>query len=98
MDNYRLQNITPSEKESCCITCIHAFIPLDFLLDENASPPQIYCNVNKDRTISGDILSEPFNYYDEEQLSAQENGWAKWASTHKVDFVGICDKFQKVKE
>lgn len=96
MDNYKLQQIIPSESENCCATCVHAFIPLDFLLAE--SMPEIYCNINKDRTISGDVLSEPFNYYDEQQLSAQENAWADWSKTHRVEFAGICDKFKKVKE
>ena len=95
MDNYKLQLITPSEEESCCATCLHSFVPLDFLLGEN--PPEIYCNVNKDRTISGDVLTEPFNYYSLHEMKAQEDGWARWSKTHKVEFAGICDKFEKVK-
>lgn len=96
MINYKVQDLVPSEKESCCATCVHAFVPLDFLLCENM--PEIYCNVNKDRTISGDILSEPFNYYDAHEMSIQEGAWADWAKSHTVKFAGICDKFKKVKE
>lgn len=92
MINYSVQDIIPTEKEKCCATCKHMFTPLDFLL---GSDPEVFCNVNKDRTISGDILTEPFNYYDKDEFSAQENAWSKWATNHKVDFAGICDSYER---
>lgn len=95
MINYRNQIVYPTEKDNACATCKHAFIPLDFLLSPDPKP-EIYCNVNKDRTISGDVLSEPFNYYDSKELTYQEDAWNKWASINKVDIAGICDLYERV--
>lgn len=94
MDNYKVQPINPTENDSFCSTCLHSFVPLDFLLGLNF--PEVYCNKNEDKPISGDIMTEPFNYYDGDQLSAQEDAWDLWSKTHKVDVAGICDTFQKV--
>lgn len=95
MINYRNQLINPTDETKCCTTCKHAFIPLDFLLEQNPNP-EVFCNVNKDKVISGDVLTEPFNYYDLKELTSQEDAWQKWASINKVDIAGICDLYERV--
>jgi hypothetical protein len=94
MINYKIQEIIPTEKEKCCATCKHMFAPIDFLI--LGSNPEIFCNLNKDRTISGDVLTEPFDYYNSDNFTAQEKAWAEWSSKNKVDLSGICDSYEGV--
>ena len=92
MENYKKVETEVTEKSENCINCCHCYIPNDFLLGFNL--PELYCNVNKNKPISGDIMDEPFNYYDTDIFLAQEEKWEEWGTQYKVDHNGICDLFK----
>ena len=76
-----------------CGNCVHCYIPEDFLL--GLSQPEFYCNKDKNKPLSGCVLSEPFNYYDKEKYDIQQNKWNTWAQKHKILPTEICDQFVK---
>ena len=84
---------TPTKDSVNCINCFHCYIPQDFLL--GLSPPELYCNLNKDRPVSGDILSEPFDYYDTVVYTTQCLDWDQWAGLNRVGLTNYCDKFER---
>jgi hypothetical protein len=95
MKNYTLSEEQITDKSNHCVNCCHCYIPSDFLM--KLTPVETYCNISKDKPLSGDILSEPFNYYDSEVYFAQEEKWEKWSKSHMVQYNGICDSFERAK-
>lgn len=95
MKNYQLTETEVTENSKHCLNCCHCFIPNDFMMGLNQA--EFYCNISKDKPLSGDILSEPFNYYDSDVYFVQEEKWEKWSELHKVQYDGGCDLFEKAK-
>ena len=90
----KLESETLPDKDSVnCINCQHCYIPQDFLLGFN--PPQLFCGLSGDRPLSGDVLSEPFEYYDENTYEEQYYRWVNWAEAHKVELTNYCHKFER---
>lgn len=93
MENYKVSDTPVTEVSKNCINCCHCFIPNDFMMKLN--PAEFYCNISKDKPLSGDILSEPFNYYDSDVYFVQEQKWEEWARDHKVQYNGYCSSFKE---
>ena len=92
MINYKLTETEVTEKSQHCVTCGHCYIPTDFLLKLDEA--KLYCNQDKSKPLSGDVLGEPFNYYDKEVYDDQEQRWAEWSTAHLVNYNGVCDSFR----
>lgn len=75
-----------------CISCRHCYIPQDFLTGVGVA--LLFCNQAKDRPRSGDILNEPFDYYDQDSYKKQLDDWRKWADEHAVDINGTCSLYE----
>lgn len=95
MNNYKEAEGQVTETSKNCLNCCHCYIPNDFMMGLNKA--EFYCNVSKDKPLSGDILSEPFNYYDSEVYFAQEEKWDKWSKSHSVQYNWVCDSFERAK-
>ena len=95
MKNYEVTENEVTENSKNCINCAHCYIPADFLLGIDMA--QLYCNEPKDKPLSGDVLSEPFNYYDKVEFEVQDAKWAEWSSQHLVCYNGVCESFGRVK-
>lgn len=91
MKNYEVSDTPVTETSKNCINCAHCYIPSDFLLGLDQA--EFYCNLDKDKPISGDVLSEPFNYYNSSILDKQEEKWREWGTQHFVCYNGTCDMF-----
>jgi len=76
-----------------CINCKHCYIPMDSLL--GVTPPELYCNQVKDKPLSGCVLTEPFDYYDDDVYENQNNRWINWAAHCRVEFNNYCEFFEK---
>ena len=93
MENLKDSIVNPDKNSVNCINCFHCYIPNDFLLGLNA--PELYCNINKDRPVSGDVMSEPFNYYDTAVYTTECSNWDQWAESNRVGLTNYCDKFER---
>lgn len=85
--------VNPDKDSTNCINCKHCYIPNDFLL--GLTPPELYCGLDGGRPLSGDIMSEPFNYYDQEIYEYQYEKWDEWAEAHKVGLTNYCESFER---
>lgn len=95
MEGYSVVEISSlDEKSSVCGNCKHCYIPKDFLLGLNK--PEFFCDVSKDRPRSGDIMSEPFFYYDKDIYANQFTRWNLWAQDHFVEPNGTCSLFEGI--
>lgn len=93
MKNYEVSESPVTETSKNCISCSHCYIPSDFLLGIDQAA--LYCNVDKDKPLSGDVLSEPFNYYDKVEFEVQDKKWTEWSSQHLVCYNGSCPSFME---
>lgn len=85
-ENYRIND--------SCLNCRFAFIWCEY--DEGIQP---YCNKNNDRPLCGSTLcKENFDFKMKGEFEKQIDAWDKWEKTHKVDYCGICDLWEKEKE
>ena len=95
--NYRhIDADTPLEGATICINCKHCYIMPDSILPVQHAI-KLHCNQNNDRPRSGDILSEPFDYYNQEVYDNQNKEWNEWAKIHQVEVNGTCSKFERIK-
>lgn len=97
VDNYRHIDVnTPLEGAPICINCKHCYITPDSVLPVQHAI-QLYCGQEGGRPPSGDVLSEPFDYYDTEVYDSQSRVWDEWAKIHQVEVNGTCSKFERMK-
>lgn len=86
----------PLEGAAICINCKHCYITSDSALPIE-QVINLYCAAQTDRPRSGDVLNEPFDYYNEEVYDNQNNTWNEWAKIHQVEVNGTCSKFERIK-
>lgn len=87
---------TPLEGAKICINCKHCYILPDSILPVHHNI-NLHCGARSDRPLSGDVLSEPFNYYDADEYSNQCKKWDEWVAENKVEVNGTCSKFERIK-
>lgn len=96
--NYRhIDENSPLKGAPICINCKHCYITPDSVLPVE-QVIKLYCNKEENRPLSGDILSEPFDYYEQEVYDGQNNTWNEWVKIHQVEVNGTCQHFQSLKE
>lgn len=77
-----------------CLNCEFCYIPLDSAMAPS-NAVEFYCDEERKRPLSGDILVEPFEYYDGDAYQRQSEEWELWRAQNSVALNGTCDHFKR---
>ena len=85
-----MQNKLTKESKAC-INCVHVYIKPDSLI---MGGPETYCNLKKNKPLSGDVLTEPFDYYEPDDYTLQCKVWEEWAAQNRVAPDHSCEELK----